>query len=60
MEFFSFSLIFFSGRGVFSSVPLYRGDFVVEYRGDLLVFDERSSESDEYIFTFNFGGKTMW
>ncbi|XP_076855742.1 uncharacterized protein LOC143510359 isoform X2 [Brachyhypopomus gauderio] len=54
------------GRGVFSLAPFSKGDFVVEYRGDLIDFSEARrrrklyhSSCTVFMFDFKWKGK-MW
>ena len=57
------------GRGVVSSKPFKRGDFVVEYEGDLIEMSEakyregsysRCSSIGCYMYYFNFQNKRYW
>ena len=36
------------GRGVVSTTPLKRGDFVCEYSGELITFDEAKRREKDY------------
>uniref|UniRef100_A0AAV2LJF3 SET domain-containing protein n=1 Tax=Knipowitschia caucasica TaxID=637954 RepID=A0AAV2LJF3_KNICA len=54
----------FKGRGVFSTVILQQGDFVVEYRGDLITAKEAENRRNcpnacvDFLFDFRWrGGK---
>ena len=61
------SLFFLAGRGVFAKGSFFRGDFIVEYRGDLISDGEAQRRSRIYhpacsgfLFAFERGGKTWW
>jgi len=54
------------GRGIFANKDLSKGDFVVEYAGDLMSLEEGKAKEDEYsedaeigcyIYFFSFKGK---
>lgn len=57
----------YSGRGIFATVPFYEGDFLVEYRGQLItkeVCEKRQRIYHErlkvFMFEFHFNGKMWW
>ncbi|XP_077362129.1 N-lysine methyltransferase KMT5A-like [Festucalex cinctus] len=56
----------FKGRGVFSSCYFQKGDFLVEYRGDIISKQERENRLRVYhdalkvfMFEFRYNGKTL-
>ncbi|KAI7789270.1 putative variant-silencing SET domain-containing protein-like [Triplophysa rosa] len=56
-----------SGRGVFSSHHFQKGDFLVEYRGEVITKDEYQRRHklyhkalDVFLFEFRFNGKQLW
>lgn len=57
----------FTGRGIFAKGPICKGDFVVEYRGDMISDAEAQRRRKLYnpvcaafMFAFNWRGKTWW
>lgn len=57
----------FAGRGVFAKEAIYSGDFVVEYRGELLSqkdcekrIDIYPDSSKVFIFEFEWKGECWW
>nr|XP_055074191.1 uncharacterized protein LOC129453834 isoform X2 [Misgurnus anguillicaudatus] len=57
-------IFFFLGRGVFTTEAFFRGDFVLEYRGELLTSEESLDRSKLYndventfLFDFQWHGK---
>ena len=54
------------GYGVFTTVPIKRGEFLLEYHGEHISQDEgllreQSSNVDEiFIYFFQVEGKTYW
>ena len=57
------------GRGIVSTRPFMRGDFVVEYKGDLLSTAaakkrEKTYSNDSkigcYMYYFNYNNKSYW
>ena len=74
--FFYHTLLFYQivdfenkGRGVVAAKTFYRGDFVVEYAGDLISIAEAKAREDEYakdptkgcyMYYFNFHNKKYW
>jgi len=62
-------LIYFSssGRGVFTTGAFFRGDFVLEYRGELLSSEESLDRTKHYteaentfLFDFQWHGRNWW
>ncbi len=61
-------MTFFSlGRGVFTTEAVFRGDFVLEYRGELLSPAESlertnlySDSKSVFLFDFQWHGKYWW
>ncbi|XP_077422403.1 uncharacterized protein LOC144052330 isoform X2 [Vanacampus margaritifer] len=56
----------FKGRGVFSTCSFQKGDFLIEYRGELVSKQERENRLRVYhdalkvfMFEFRFNGKTL-
>ncbi len=54
-----------SGRGVFALVPFIKGDFVVEYRGEMITLIEaelrREANQDTFfMFDFIWQNKKWW
>ncbi|XP_034236288.1 mucin-17-like [Thrips palmi] len=53
------------GRGVVTDIPFKTGDFVLEYKGELITGvegrkrEERYSEGPSYLYFFNFEGKEL-
>ena len=61
------SILFLAGRGLFSVGSFCKGDFVVEYRGDLIDDAEAERRRKVYhpscaafFFLFKWRGKTRW
>lgn len=61
------NLLLSVGRGIFTSGFFEQGDFVVEYRGDLITAaeaDQRRERYDNtcsvYMFDFTWNQKTWW
>jgi len=59
--------IFFAGKGLFVTNNFKAGDFLAEYRGDMIdakEADEREkryrSHKHGYLYHFSHGGKNMW
>ena len=57
----------FTGRGVFAKGLIRKGDFVVEYRGDMINDAESQRRRKLYhpscaafMFAFKWKGKTWW
>ena len=54
------------GFGVFTVVPIDKGSFICEYRGNLITEEEGESiyEHDQYVgnflYFFRHGGKRYW
>ena len=55
------------GRGVFARVPIERGCFLAEYRGELISQHERSARQTKYsdkektfLFDFQWNGGYWW
>lgn len=55
------------GRGVFSSCHYRKGDFLVEYRGDIITKEECERRRrlyhnalEVFLFEFRFNGKQLW
>ncbi len=60
-----FTLHPLSGRGVFALVPFIKGDFVVEYRGEIITLIEaelrREANQDTFfMFDFIWQNKKWW
>ncbi len=60
-----FTLHPLSGRGVFALVPFIKGDFVVEYRGEMITLIEaeirREANQDTFfMFDFIWQNKKWW
>lgn len=61
-----FAFSYFKGRGVFATEALSKGDFVLEYRGNLLKKDSplhlKHYDDTEAVFLFDFKwkGKSYW
>ena len=74
MECFNFPVLikdvclffFFTGRGVFAIGSFSKGDFIVEYRGDLISEGEAQKRRiynpacSGFLYAFKLGGKTWW
>ena len=59
--------LFFLGKGVFATKFFSKGDFLLEYRGELITRDEGSEREDFYnpdlgsfLFFFKDGSKCLW
>nr|XP_024660008.1 N-lysine methyltransferase KMT5A-like [Maylandia zebra] len=57
----------FKGRGIFTTVPFQKGDFLLEYRGKLITKEECERRHRVYhdslkvfMFEFKFDGKLWW
>ncbi|KAI7790856.1 N-lysine methyltransferase KMT5A-A-like [Triplophysa rosa] len=57
----------FKGRGVFTSSHFHKGDFLIEYRGDVINkedYERRLKLYDNalevFLFEFRFNGKQLW
>jgi len=48
-----------SGFGVFASKEFAKGDFLLHYRGTI-VLDEPVDTPDTYVYEFTHKGKTAW
>lgn len=62
-----YSFVFLTGRGVFALASFSRGDFVAEYRGEMIDFNESQRRRRIYhdkcavfMFDFKWKGKTWW
>lgn len=60
-------LLSFAGRGIFAKSLICKGDFVVEYRGDMINHTESQrrrkiyhSSCTAFMFDFKWRGKTWW
>lgn len=60
-------LLLLSGRGVFSQQPFRKGDFLFEYRGDVINKKEHKSRLKQYrneqkvfLFEFRYNGQLLW
>ena len=60
-------LLFLTGRGIFAKGSICKGDFVVEYRGDMISSEEYDrrrkiyhSSCAAFMFAFKWRGKTWW
>ena len=56
---------FFTGRGVFAKKTFNQGDFILEYRGDLISDSEAQRRREVYtptqrVFIFDLAGKSLW
>jgi len=57
-----------SGDGVFTTQEFSRGDFLLEYKGDLINYDEAQRREKEYadadlgsfLYFFKYKGKNLW
>jgi len=47
-----------SGMGVFALRDIMKGDFILQYKGNIL-FDEPNTP-DTYVFEFTYKGKRAW
>lgn len=59
--------MYFAGRGLFAKGSICKGEFVVEYRGDIIDDTELQSRRKRYhassaafMFEFNWRRKTWW
>ena len=59
--------LLFTGRGVFAKGTICKGDFVVQYRGDMISDAESQRRRKLYhpscaafMFAFKWRGKTWW
>jgi uncharacterized protein len=43
----------FAGLGLFAKVPFRKGDFVIEYKGQLISTDEADKRGGRYLFDVN-------
>jgi len=55
----------FSGRGVFALAPFNKGDFIVEYRGEMIALIESEcrrevNQNTVYMFDFIWQNKKWW
>ena len=57
------------GRGIVATKPFKKGEFVVEYSGDLVTLDAAKSREQDYVgrtdvgcymYYFNFRNKSYW
>jgi len=56
------------GYGLFAREEINKGDFLLEYRGELIDIDEAEKREKEYIdrrlgsfmYFFSHGGKQLW
>ena len=46
-----------SGNGLFAKKDFAKGDFVIEYSGELLCQDTKDEKKEAYIFEFTHCGK---
>ena len=60
-------IILFLGRGVFTTKKFSKGDFLLEYKGELVSEDEGYQREDLYetelgsfLFFFKNGSKCLW
>ena len=65
--FFFFFFFFFLGKGIFTARSFRKGEFLLEYRGDLLNYSEAKEKEKEYVeedgsfmFYFKHKEKTKW
>ena len=50
-----------TGYGVFTTQEFRPGDFLLDYRGELIPFEEANKRSDnEYLYFFQYGGLEYW
>lgn len=49
---------YMNGKGLFTKIPIQRGDFVINYRGKLVQNYVRTEE-DTYLFHYRSGGKLV-
>jgi len=50
---------FITGRGVFATTRYEKGDYILEYKGQLTTSDP-DSICDVYVYEFIHNGKRMW
>lgn len=55
------------GRGVFTTIPFRKGDFLLHYKGDLISATEGEEREEKYpedvgnfLYFFTDNGKTCW
>lgn len=58
-------LLLFTGSGVFAKKPFDQGDFISEYRGELISASEAQRRRELYTptqraFMFHLAGKSLW
>ena len=62
-------MFFFQGRGIFATRNFFKGDFIVEYSGDLIDVKKAKEREGEYsmdlskgcyMYYFKANGKQYW
>ena len=66
LTFFIFYIVT-TGRGVFTKIPFYKGDFLLEYQGELISAEEAekrelhySNDVSSFLFYFQDDHKHLW
>lgn len=57
----SISLFIFTGYGVVTTQCFLKGDFLVDYHGDLVSAEQAAKRNDkDYLYFFQYGRKEYW
>lgn len=58
--FYDFVSYLFTGKGVFATRPFSKGDFLLQYRGQIRKTVETENDDQTFIFHFFIGRNKVW